>query len=205
MFIKLIKSIIFINLISLPVFAQFGLKVGYYIPTGDVHFAYKSGPSLEFRIRDRFDGHFRENYSISISSLKARQDTIYNLSSYYAGSPGYIVTKVGQVFSNRNSINMSGGYEFTPLEDSKFIPYVGLNINAGVVSFTYSEYEEDGSFKSSEDVAYKHIGGRVNIGVEYEVSDLVNVFAETSMMYNFEETGLITKSYEFGLGALLYF
>jgi|GEM_PF-2971218 len=204
--IKKITNLLFLLLmLSVTVSAQFGLKYGYFVPTGDIHFTYKSGSSFELRVRERFDGHVRENYSFSFSSLKARQDTIYNLSSYYAGSPGFIVSRVGQVFSNRNTLNMSAGYEFTPLEDSKFIPYVGLNINAGIVSFTYSEYKEDGSFKSSENIAYKHIGGRINVGVEYEVSDLVNVFAETNMMYNLEETGIITKSYEFGLGALLYF
>ncbi len=203
--IKKITNLLFLLLIfSITASAQYGLKYGYFIPTGDVKFAYKNGHSVELKFRDYFEDHFRVNTSIGLITCSARQDTIYNLSSYYAGSPGYIVTKVGQVFSNRTDIFATAGLDFTPFEGTKYLPYVGLSLNTGIVFLNYSEYEESGAYKSSEDYAYKYIGARMNLGVEYEVSETVAAFTEATYIYNYEESGQLSNSYMFGLGLSLY-
>lgn len=203
--IKKITNLLFLLLIlSVTASAQIGLKYGYFIPTGDTKFAYKNGHSVELKFRDYFDDHFRVNTSVGLISCSPRQDTIYNLSSYYAGSPGYIVTKVGQVFSNRTDLFATAGLDFTPFEDTKFLPYVGLSLSTGLVFLNYSEYKESGEYKSSEDFTSKYIGARMNVGVEYEVSETVAAFAEATYIYNYEESGIFTDSYMFGLGLSLY-
>ncbi len=203
--IKKITNLFFVLLFfALTSSAQIGLKYGYFIPTDDVKFIYNNGHSVELKFRDYFEDHFRVNTSVGLISCSARQDTIYNLSSYYAGSPGYIVTKVGQVFSNRTDLFATAGLDFTPFEDTKFLPYVGLSLSTGIVFFNYSEYKENGDYKSSEDFTYKYIGARMNIGLEYEVSESVAAFSEITYLYNYEDVGQFSKSYMFGLGLSLY-
>jgi hypothetical protein len=201
------KKILVLSLtliLSSSCFSQLGLEVFHFRPTGQLGDGFKPTFGGELSYLPAFESKMRFRGSIRLVYLKSRMDTIpiYAIEHTISGStvlPGY------QTFDKYQILTFSGGYDYSFI-DGPFYPYVGGDIVFGGVQAKGESYVQQLSLEYYTETSWM-IGVRPRIGVEYEVSDQLGLFANITRSW-FMNFSLGFRSHNFntfGLGARYQF
>lgn len=190
--------------ISVCAKAQFYAEVTHFRPNSTFGEVMKPATSLEIGKSEFFsEGQFRTNFSLSFLVFKPRQDTMRTYSSVDDGGnvtvyPGY------ETVSRYFNLMLYGGVEWTPVERGKLHPFIGFDFLIGFnayhgVSYNYGMNSDETDFAPL-------IGGRLKLGLDYELSD------EWALMANIGSSGYLLlappsfgSGYNFNLGVKYQF
>lgn len=186
-------------------FAQVGLRLTQFRPTGELGYVVerKFAPEIQF-IQD-FEDPTRMRFSFLYLNLQPRLDT-FPSTGYISDSNGFRVLPGWQTFSNIDLILFSGGLDFAVLElfDYQLALYPGMDIIFGGINMVYESYTPE--LVSEGFSGGFMIGGlRLRFGAEWAFGDHFGVNLEWSTAtYLQEETGRFTFN-DLGLGVRYQF
>jgi hypothetical protein len=183
--------------VSLNSFAQIGLQLLQFRPTGEMGMVMKKGITGELLYMDNFDDRWRVRAGLSFISLRPRMDTFPS----YAIEESNGVTVLGgyQVFHKYSLTFLSVGVDYSIIDKEPFFFYPGVDLVVGGLDTKY-----DTSYPTFLDESYSGgevlVGFRFRLGGEYAISKTFGVFAEiTRSFYFINETGFFSNN-NIGIG-----
>ena len=184
------KKIVLIFLLTSPAFiskAQLAVKFYNYRPTGEFGFVMKPTFSAEVAYMRSFedDKPFRSAISISYLSMKTRMDTFPTTGWISDGTTG-IVLPGYQVFQKYDIIQFYAGMDWGFIRKDPYFVYIGLDFTGGFTSIAYTSFTEQISNEGYTGGGML-AGYRARIGAEYDVNDMIGIFAHV------ERTGWVNS------------
>jgi hypothetical protein len=182
---SLIVSLLF--LFGGKVFGQLEIRPFHFRPAGEFGFVMKPTSFVEVGWRDRFDNDEYERFRFGISAtyfqMKPRLEVFPTVVIRQDGN-GTTVLPGAQVFEKFNLGLLSLGSDFAFIHQEKLHAYLGADLTIGAIAVDYTSNTPGYQDESYSGGGYLG-GGRLRLGLEYDLNDLLSVFT------NVQKTGFL--------------
>lgn len=177
-------------------FAQIGIRVFDYRPTGELGFVMKPLVSGEISWVEAFDGRMRSNISLTYLKMKPRMEVF----PVYGVLNGNYVLPGEQSFQKYSIYELMGGIDFACVQEEPFNIYIGGDLIVGGASIEYTEIIQNWS-ETSYSGGGILAGLRFRAGVDYSINDQMGLYfnANRSFFLISEPAGIFSGN-DYGIG-----
>lgn len=159
-------------------FGQVGVRLFNYHPTGDFGFIMKPLTSLEVSYQGAFDSRLRTVISLAYLNMKPRLDTFPVYLIEGSGS-STVIHQGAQTFNQYTLLQLATGLDYAFIWKEKYSFYAGCDLIFGSVGTNY-RVSYAGVSDSGSEGGSAFVGYRVRLGFEYELTNQIGVFANTT-------------------------